>query len=304
MQDENLEGHLLSPDFFDAERFPRVSFESTSIARDGDTVTVEGELELRGVKRPVTLTGSDRRPGRGPRGREDRPHARDRRSTAPAFGMNWNMELPGGGFILDNEVTLTANLEFGRRNEMPTIEARHQAAGGERSSGSPGACGAIRTTAGSCSRPRELFPAGIELELFDGLKAVPPYDEDDDGRPSRPGGERAPRRDRARRRRADRDAGVQLLGPGCPEERDRLGVTPARRRGRSRQAGRRDRREHRLLRRRVGAGRAAKILRTAGARVVDGEVAVPRAHVRLEEDGRLLDDEPDSGSWSTRWLRP
>jgi chromate reductase len=34
-----------------------------------------------------------------------------------------------------------------------------------------------------------------------------------------------------------------------------------------------------------------KILRTAGARLVDGEVAVPRAHVRLEEDGRLLDDE-------------
>ncbi len=34
-----------------------------------------------------------------------------------------------------------------------------------------------------------------------------------------------------------------------------------------------------------------KILRTAGARVVDGEIAVPRAHVRLEEDGRLLDDE-------------
>ncbi|HZO63253.1 MAG TPA: hypothetical protein VFB35_09780, partial [Gaiellaceae bacterium] len=35
----------------------------------------------------------------------------------------------------------------------------------------------------------------------------------------------------------------------------------------------------------------SKVLRTAGARVVDGEVAVPRAHVRLEEDGRLLDGE-------------
>jgi chromate reductase len=34
-----------------------------------------------------------------------------------------------------------------------------------------------------------------------------------------------------------------------------------------------------------------KILRTAGARVVDGEIVVPRAHVRLEEDGRLLDEE-------------
>ena len=56
VQDENLQGHLLSPDFFDAERFPRVSFESTSIRRDGDAITVEGELEIRGETRPVALT--------------------------------------------------------------------------------------------------------------------------------------------------------------------------------------------------------------------------------------------------------
>jgi polyisoprenoid-binding protein YceI len=46
VQDENLEGHLLSPDFFDAERFPRVSFASTDIRRDGDEILVEGELEI------------------------------------------------------------------------------------------------------------------------------------------------------------------------------------------------------------------------------------------------------------------
>src|SRR5689334_16985841 len=58
VNDENLQGHLLSPDFFDVERTPRVSFESTSIRRDGDELTVEGELEIRGVKQPITLTGS------------------------------------------------------------------------------------------------------------------------------------------------------------------------------------------------------------------------------------------------------
>src|SRR5262245_45389789 len=58
VQDESLQGHLLSPEFFDAERFPRVSFESTGIRVDGGTAVVEGELELRGQKRPVTLTGS------------------------------------------------------------------------------------------------------------------------------------------------------------------------------------------------------------------------------------------------------
>src|SRR5262245_6917763 len=58
VQDENLEGHLLSPDFFDAERFPRVSFTSTAIRRAGDEIVVEGEVEIRGVTQPVTLTGT------------------------------------------------------------------------------------------------------------------------------------------------------------------------------------------------------------------------------------------------------
>ena len=66
VQDENLEGHLLSPDFFDAERFPRVSFVSDDIRRDGEEVVVDGELEIRGVKQAVTLTGTVAGPVAGP----------------------------------------------------------------------------------------------------------------------------------------------------------------------------------------------------------------------------------------------
>src|SRR5215471_6734095 len=55
VEDENFQSHLLSPEFFDAERHPRVSFESTGIRSEGDTIVVDGELEIRGVKQPVTL---------------------------------------------------------------------------------------------------------------------------------------------------------------------------------------------------------------------------------------------------------
>jgi polyisoprenoid-binding protein YceI len=113
VQDESLEGHLLSPDFFDAERFPRVSFESAEIRRDGDEIVVEGELEIRGVRQPVTLTGTIAGPVAGPAGDKIGFHLEsliDRTS----FGMTWNMELPGGGSILDNEVTLTADLELAK----------------------------------------------------------------------------------------------------------------------------------------------------------------------------------------------
>ena len=113
VDDENLQAHLLSPEFFDVERTPRVSFESTSIARDGDELTVAGELEIRGVKQAVTLTGTIAGPVAGPAG-DKLGITLETVIDRTSFGITWNMELPAGGFILDNEVTLTANLELAR----------------------------------------------------------------------------------------------------------------------------------------------------------------------------------------------
>lgn len=107
VNDENLQGHLLSPDFFDAEQFPAVSFRSTRISAVGGAVTVEGDLEIRGATQPVTLTGTIA----GPVG-EKLGLSLSATIDRTAFGMSWNMELPSGGFILDNEVTLTADLEL------------------------------------------------------------------------------------------------------------------------------------------------------------------------------------------------
>ena len=113
VQDENLEGHLLSPDFFDSERFPRVSFASTGVLSEGDKIAVEGELELRGVKQPVTLTGTIAGPVAGPAGAKIGLHL-ETTIDRTSFGMTWNMDLPGGGPILDNEVTLVADLELAK----------------------------------------------------------------------------------------------------------------------------------------------------------------------------------------------
>src|SRR5919107_836397 len=55
VDDENLAGHLQTPDFFDAEQHPKLRFESNAIERDGDRVSIEGELTLRGVTLPVTI---------------------------------------------------------------------------------------------------------------------------------------------------------------------------------------------------------------------------------------------------------
>src|SRR5436190_20672889 len=56
-EDENLTGHLLSPEFFDAQRHPDLRFESREIRRDGDAIVVEGDLTLKGVTKAVELRG-------------------------------------------------------------------------------------------------------------------------------------------------------------------------------------------------------------------------------------------------------
>src|SRR5262249_37142786 len=57
VKDENLAAHLQSPEFFDAERHPELTFTSNSIERTGDELKVRGELTIRGTAKPVELAG-------------------------------------------------------------------------------------------------------------------------------------------------------------------------------------------------------------------------------------------------------
>src|SRR5436189_3722111 len=58
VKDENFAAHLQSPDFFDAERHPELTFASTSIERTGDELEVRGEITIRGTTKPVELVGT------------------------------------------------------------------------------------------------------------------------------------------------------------------------------------------------------------------------------------------------------
>ena len=111
--DDNLKGHLLSPDFFDAERNPKLTFVATDIRGDADNVTVEGELTVRGVTKRVEAKGKVNGPldlGEygGTKLGIDLETAIDR----TAFGLNWNAPLAGGNRMLDDEVTLSVHLEL------------------------------------------------------------------------------------------------------------------------------------------------------------------------------------------------
>ena len=112
VKDENLYGHLQGPDFFDAAVTPTITFASESVARDGDDVTIAGDLTIKGTTQRVTATGTwleiEADITGNPRIGIDVDTTIDR----TAFGLNWNAPLPKGGFALENDVTLSVHLEL------------------------------------------------------------------------------------------------------------------------------------------------------------------------------------------------
>jgi polyisoprenoid-binding protein YceI len=118
IDEEQLKGHLLSPDFFDVGRYPQLRFSSSelSVAEDG-TVTLRGELEIRGEKREVEANGKFGRLGADLAG-----SARVGLSVAATvdrrdFGLDWNAELPSGGEVLDYAVEIAVELELVEEGE-------------------------------------------------------------------------------------------------------------------------------------------------------------------------------------------
>jgi len=113
-RDEQQKGHLLSPDFFDADNYPAIKFESTDVRRDGDTLTVDGELAIKDNTRHVTAVGEISGPVVDIADQEKIGIDLETKVDRTEFGLNWNAPLPKGGFAVDNEVTLSVHLELVR----------------------------------------------------------------------------------------------------------------------------------------------------------------------------------------------
>jgi polyisoprenoid-binding protein YceI len=113
IDEAQLKGHLMSPEFFDTERFPKLTFTSTrlDVADDG-SVRLAGLLNIKGTEREVEATGRFGEIGGdlggNPRVALSLSTAVDRRE----FGMEFNAELPSGGQVLEWEVAINVDLEL------------------------------------------------------------------------------------------------------------------------------------------------------------------------------------------------
>lgn len=113
------DNHLRGEDFFDVQKFPTITFSSTSVkAVDADTLEVTGDLTMHGVTKkvtvPVEVFGSMKTP-RGEKAGFETAFKVDRKE----YGITWNRALDAGGAVLGDDVKITIAVEADRQAEQP-----------------------------------------------------------------------------------------------------------------------------------------------------------------------------------------
>lgn len=105
--------HLLSPDYFDAEKYPKIFFKSTRIeATGGNRAKVTGDLTIRGIRKPVTLDSEFFGPVKSPfSGITCIGFSATGRVNREDYGMTWNAAMEGGGVVTAWDVRIHMEVE-------------------------------------------------------------------------------------------------------------------------------------------------------------------------------------------------
>lgn len=105
--------HLKSADFFDVEKFPKLTFDSTRITRTTDgELEVEGNLTIHGVTRTaVFAVEGPTPPGKDPWGNTRIGWSATTKINRKDFGLTWNAALETGGILVGDDVTITLEVE-------------------------------------------------------------------------------------------------------------------------------------------------------------------------------------------------
>jgi polyisoprenoid-binding protein YceI len=108
----DLKGHLLSDDFFAADKHPEIAFRSTAVRTAGEDVEVEGELTIKGITNHVVAKGTLTGPVTGIAGAPVLGLALETVVDRTQYGLTWNADLPSGGKVLGNDVKIVVEAEL------------------------------------------------------------------------------------------------------------------------------------------------------------------------------------------------
>lgn len=106
------DNHLKSADFFDADRFPSITFTTTNIVKDGSDYKVTGDLTIKDVTKQVTFDVEYGGKGTNPWGVEVYGFEAEAKINREEFGLTWNAALETGGVLVGKDVKIKVELEI------------------------------------------------------------------------------------------------------------------------------------------------------------------------------------------------
>jgi polyisoprenoid-binding protein YceI len=119
--DPQRDEHLRSPDFFDVANYPRITFESRRATGSRDHFKITGDLTIRGQTREVSLDVTFNGVGTNPLGQSVAGFTAETHINRKDFGLNWNMALEAGGFLVGDEIKIEIELEAVRQDPSSEV---------------------------------------------------------------------------------------------------------------------------------------------------------------------------------------
>ena len=109
---EKRDNHLRSPDFFDAEKFPTITFESVEVKKEGGGQVLVGKFTMHGVTKDVSLPFTLKGPIKTPMGGTALGLEVTAKLNRKDYGLTWNKVIEAGGLMVGEDVTIQINAEF------------------------------------------------------------------------------------------------------------------------------------------------------------------------------------------------
>ena len=108
---EKRDAHLRSPDFFDAQTFPTMTYTMKSYKKTGDTYSALGDLTIRGITKEISLAGTFNGVAQDPWGNTRAGFTAEGTINRQDFGMKFSKLLDNGGLMVGDEVHITLEVE-------------------------------------------------------------------------------------------------------------------------------------------------------------------------------------------------
>jgi len=112
---EQRDGHLKGPEFFDAEKYPKISFKSTSFTKDGDDYKLVGDLTIKGITKSVTLNVEHGGTAGDFYGNTKAGFEITGKINRKDFGLTWDGVTEAGSIVVGEDIKLIINVQFAKQ---------------------------------------------------------------------------------------------------------------------------------------------------------------------------------------------